>query len=85
MAALIHAALDRAEGDVASARRHLEDAVAAFERQGLRLFAAAARVRLGELTPGAEGVRLSSDGLDAFRAEGIIDPRRMVAMLSPGG
>ena len=85
MAALIHAALDRAEGDVASARRHLEDAVAGFERQGLRLFAAAARVRLGELTPGAEGVRLSSDGLDAFRAEGIIDPRRMVAMLSPGG
>jgi tetratricopeptide (TPR) repeat protein len=83
LAAMIHAVLDVGEGDEAGARRHLEKAVRIFERQGLRLYAAAASVRLGELTRGDAGARLVLSGKDAFRAEGVVDPDRMIEMLSP--
>jgi hypothetical protein len=84
LAALLHAALDRAEGDLDGARHHLRASSAAFGRQGLRLFAASATARLGELTPGADGPRLVEQGLDAFRAEGVVDPWKMIDMFAPG-
>ena len=84
LASLLDAALDRAEGDLENARRHLRDAAEAFGRQGLRLLAASATARLGELTFGAEGARLVDEGLGAFHAEGTVEPWRMVDMLAPG-
>jgi hypothetical protein len=51
----------------------------------LRLYAAVAAVRLGTLGFGAGAARMVDDGLDQFRAEGVLDPWRMVDMLSPEG
>ncbi|HVW28774.1 MAG TPA: protein kinase [Polyangiaceae bacterium] len=84
LAALMHAALDRAEGDVEGARRRLREAAQAFEGQGLRLLAASATARLGALTPGPDGARLVEEGLSAFRTEGVIEPWRMIDMFAPG-
>jgi hypothetical protein len=84
LASLLHAALDRAEGDLDGARRRLRQAADAFERQRLRLLSASATARLGELMAGSAGARLVDEGLDAFRAEGVVEPWRMIDMFAPG-
>ena len=74
LASLLHAALDRAEGDLDGARRRLRDAADGFERQRLRLLAASAVARLGELTPGPAGVSLVDDALEAFAPRASSSP-----------
>jgi hypothetical protein len=84
MASLLEAAVELADGDEKSARAHLTTSSRAFEEQGMRLFAAAAHVRLGELTPGGAGSSFVESGLAAFRDEGVACPTRMIEMLGPG-
>jgi eukaryotic-like serine/threonine-protein kinase len=84
IAALTEAAIDFSEGDVASSRVHLTASINAFEEQGMRLFSAAARVRLGALTSGGIGASLVDTGFAAFRDEGVASPERMLDMLAPG-
>lgn len=83
-AALAGAALAWSGGEEARTRNRLEEAIEGFERQGMSLYAAAARVRLGEQTPGPGGAALARAGYDEFGREGVASPARMVAMLAPG-
>lgn len=84
LAGMIEAALDVADGNEGVGKSRIEQSIREFDRQGLRLFSAAARVRLGELATGDERAELTEDGYAEFRGEGIANPARMVAALAPG-
>jgi hypothetical protein len=79
LAALIEAAVDFASGARQSAERKLEAAASSFEEQGMKLFAAAARVNSGRL----RGAKATS-AEEAFIAQGVVAPNKMVRMLAPG-
>ena len=70
-------------GDPARARLHLQASIEQFDREGMRLYAAAARVRLGEISPGDGGAELVRTGVAAFEAEGVASVSRCVDMLAP--
>jgi hypothetical protein len=82
LANVVDAALDHADGDGQRARKRLQHCVRAFEEQGLSLYAAAARVRLGQLVGGAIGEQQTRDATQEFTREGIVRPDRMVALLA---
>jgi tetratricopeptide (TPR) repeat protein len=84
LADLLEAGIDRHEGDIHAAERRLRRSIAAFDSLGMRLFAAAARARLGELTPGEAGEDLTRRGYAEVRSEGVVDPHRIVGILAPG-
>lgn len=69
--------------DNARARLHLQASIEQFDREDMRLYAAAARVRLGEISQGDAGAELVRTGVAAFEAEGVASVSRCVAMLAP--
>ena len=81
---LVDAALDRSEGRLRSARRRLRRCVATFDSLGMRLFAAASLVRLGEMTRDSTGGALVRAGLAAFESEGVVNAARTIDLLAPG-
>ena len=81
---LVDAAVDRSEGRLRSARRRLRRCVATFDRLGMRLFAAASLVRLGEMTRDGTGNALVRAGLATFESEGVVNAARMIDLLAPG-
>jgi len=83
-AALAEAALEGPEGGAGAVRGRLEQALRGFTAQGMLLYAAAARVRLGEQEGGERGAAEVRSGLDAFEREGVVQPARFVSMLAPG-
>jgi hypothetical protein len=83
-ATTIRAAVAARRGDVPAALRLLGDAAAALDASGMALYAAAVRLRRGELAGGDEGRALIAAGLAAMTAEGIRNPAAMTAMLAPG-
>ena len=70
--------------DRVRARACLEDACAGFEACGMRLYAAAARRRLGQVAGGEAGREAVAEADRLMEAEGVVDPARMCAMLAPG-
>jgi eukaryotic-like serine/threonine-protein kinase len=70
--------------DRVRARACLEDACAGLEACDMRLYAAAARRRLGQLEGGEKGRGEVAEAEERMRAEGVVDPARMCAMLAPG-
>lgn len=82
-AALLAAACDAGDGAKASARRNLELAADAFERQGMSLFAASARYRLGSLG-GASADAVVKESRGQVAAQGVTRPEKMLRMLAPG-
>jgi hypothetical protein len=85
IASLVHAALDIAAGRPLSALGQLEAAALGFEREHMRLFAAAARFRLGQLTgESTGGAALLADARAVFAAQGIVRWDRVIEMLAPG-
>ena len=62
----------------------LEQAIELFDVTGMRLYAAAARRRLGELRGGEEGRELVEQADELMRSEEVVRPDRMAAMLAPG-
>jgi hypothetical protein len=84
MAAVLEASIHVAEGDKHAARGRLRDAVAAFDRLGMRMFAATALVRLAELVDDEEAAGITSQAEQIFCAEGIEKPARMVEVLAAG-
>jgi hypothetical protein len=82
--ALILAAIVGAEGRLEEAASQLASAVTLSESQGLKGFAAAARMRLGNLLGGDEGNALELEGAAALRRLGVHRPDRMCALLAPG-
>jgi eukaryotic-like serine/threonine-protein kinase len=84
LADLLESAIDWRAGDIHGAERRLRRCVAAFDDLEMRLFSAAARVRLGELTADRAGEALASDGYAEFDREGGVNASRMVDLLEPG-
>ncbi len=84
LAELVDAALDAAEGKRESAEGRLQRSIDDFEKLGLTLFAAAARVRLGELRGGALGKKLAESAQAAFDREGVVNLRGILSVLAPG-
>ncbi len=70
--------------DTARAVKLLRDSVDALDRAQMKLFAAAARRRLGELVGGDEGSEQRAMADRFFAEQQVRDPERMVEMLAPG-
>ena len=66
------------------AQRLLRDAIRACEECDMRLLAAAARRRLGEVMGGRDGRALVEQADAWMREQGIRNPNRMTAVLAPG-
>ncbi|GMV07562.1 MAG: hypothetical protein AMXMBFR53_38370 [Gemmatimonadota bacterium] len=62
----------------------LAKAVAGFEAAGMRLYAAAARLRLAGVVGGEEGARMREDAERFMRREAIENPERMARTLVTG-
>lgn len=71
-------------GEHARSAALFADAASVFEQTSLRLFAAAARFRQGELTGGEAGQALIESAEHFMRSEDIRSPARMTEMLMPG-
>ena len=81
---LVEAAYQVQMGDDAAARGCLERAVDQLDEIGLKLYAAAARVRLGTLTGGDAGRTILEQGRAFMTAQGVKEESCMVEMLAPG-
>ena len=82
--ALLEAAIATQSGKLERAVAQLRAAVQGFDDNGMRLYAAAARHRLGTVLGGDEGKALHA-GVEAWMAEEeVADPAKMIAMLAPG-
>jgi hypothetical protein len=84
MANVVRAGVAAVSGDLGRARIRLLEAPGKFEALGLRLWASAARRRLGELLGGDEGRELVARADAWMTAQTIRDPARITAMLIPG-
>jgi serine/threonine protein kinase len=83
-AAVLEAGLAQATGRPESAVASLRHAVANLDAAGLRMYAASARRRLGQLLLGDEGAALLAAGDMAMAEEGILDKEATTALLTPG-
>jgi hypothetical protein len=81
---LVDAAVDRTEGKLRSAQRRLRRCAATFDKLGMRLFAAASLVRLGDMTHEGDGDALVRAGHATFESEGVVNAARMIDLLAPG-
>ncbi|HVT99536.1 MAG TPA: AAA family ATPase [Acidobacteriaceae bacterium] len=84
LACSLTAAIEHADGAHEEAGSLLRKAISGFEEQGMRLFAAASRARLGALLAGDEGALLREGAYVAFRDEAVADPSRMIDVMAPG-
>ena len=84
LAALIEAGVASCEAREAEVESRLREALAGFERLEMGLAAAAARHGLGTLVGGDAGALMCAEAEKWMRAEGIVAPARMAAMLAPG-
>jgi hypothetical protein len=80
---LIEAGVAHGRQDAAGAARLLEDAAARLDAVAMRLYAAAARRRLGRLR-GAAGKGLADEAEAWMRSQKVANPARMTALLAPG-
>jgi eukaryotic-like serine/threonine-protein kinase len=84
LAALLEAGLASQRGDRERASAALANAAAGFDELEMAIFAASARRRLGELAGGSEGDELISRADSVMRAQQVVRPERIAAMLAPG-
>jgi eukaryotic-like serine/threonine-protein kinase len=84
IARLLGAAIAFLDGDVAGAERRLIDSIDGFDRAGMRLYAAAARRRLGQIAGGGRGREQGGAGDEWMASEGIVNPSRMTRLIAPG-
>jgi hypothetical protein len=80
---LLLAAIDGADGDEERARQRLARCANAFEQQDMRLYAAAANARLGQLLGSTEGSAFRRRARLAFESEDVLDFERMLDVLAP--
>jgi hypothetical protein len=84
-ARLIRAGLAALSGDRLRARTQFEAAIAGFTGQGMHIFAAAARRRLGELLGDDEGRALIAAADAWMSGQGVQNPDRMASLYAAGG
>lgn len=85
LATLLEAGLRLARRDEEGAAARFESAGAQLLELDMALFAAAAQRRVGELRGGSEGAAQVAAVDARMSAQGIVNPRRMTALLTPGG
>ncbi|HYW72464.1 MAG TPA: hypothetical protein VE961_15615, partial [Pyrinomonadaceae bacterium] len=83
-AMLIRAGSARQRGDEPGAVAQLEKACAAFDASHMRLYAAVARRRLGEMVGGDRGRQLVAQSEQWMAKQQIKNPVRMTNLLAPG-
>lgn len=83
-ASLLEGAVARQRGEVATARRALEQAIKLADEAGTEQYAAAARYRLGAMVGGIEGQALLDDARVWLRRQDIRNPERMLEVWAPG-
>ena len=83
-ARLLDAGIAHRRGDRTRAVKLFREAIELCEKSELRLHAAAARRRLGELVPGRDGEREQQLGTEFLLEQGIRAPERFTQMLVPG-
>lgn len=83
-ATLLRAAVAQQRTDDGKATRLLSEAVQIFERAEMRLYAAAARRRLGEKLGGERGQQLIIEADAWMTGQKIKNPEALVRMLAPG-
>jgi serine/threonine protein kinase len=84
LAKLIRGGIAARRGDGNAAKALFAAAASACDDVSMKLFAAAARRRLGELLGGDEGRMLMTKADDCMKHQTIKDSARMTAMLAPG-
>jgi eukaryotic-like serine/threonine-protein kinase len=80
----LQAALSAQEQKPEAAIEHMREAVVVLEQQEMKLYAAAARRRLGELLGGDEGAEHCAQADQFLADQRVNEPERMLAMLAPG-
>jgi hypothetical protein len=83
-AAVLEAGLARRGGQPERAAERLRAAIPLLDANGLRMYAAAARRRLGQIVGGSEGSASLAAGELAMAAEGVVDLESTTEMLTPG-
>jgi hypothetical protein len=81
---LLQAGVSAHRGQTEQAIRMLEAAVAELDEAEMKLYAAAARRRLGALMGGDAGAELIAAANTFMQQQNVTDPTRMTAMLAPG-
>jgi serine/threonine protein kinase/tetratricopeptide (TPR) repeat protein len=81
--ALVRGAIAHQRSQSEGAAALLAEAIKGFETADMRLYAAAARRRLGE-TKGEKGIALVAEADAWMRNQGIVKPELMTRMLAPG-
>jgi hypothetical protein len=81
---LLRAGIAAVQGNTETAAHLLAKSVAGFEAAKMRLFAAAARRRLGETIGGDEGAGFIQEADSFMRRQSIRSPERMTNLLVPG-
>jgi hypothetical protein len=71
-------------GRDASARAHVEKAVRQFDEAQMRLYAAVARRRLGQLRGGDGGRALLAEADAWMNAQGVRDASKLSRVIAPG-
>ena len=84
LGALVDAARQVQLGNPGLAADSLREAIGELDGLQMALYAAAARIRLGTLTQGDEGVELVRVGRAFYEAQGVRDEGRMTDMLAAG-
>jgi len=84
LAGLIRAGCASVRGQTPNAMALLDKATADFTAVDMAMMAAAARLRLGELTGGASGRAFIEESEAAMKAEGVLDPARLTAIFANG-
>jgi len=84
LAALIRAGVARSRGDDRKAAEMASLAIEGFEVADMKLYAAAARRRLGEIIGGNRGAELVDMSEDWMRRQQIKNPSAFANMLAPG-
>jgi tetratricopeptide (TPR) repeat protein len=72
------------EGRTPEALDSLRQALAVLDECSMRLYAAAARIRMGQILGGDEGRKLENEGFAYMKSQNIRNPPAMLEILAPG-
>ena len=84
LASLLRAGAHALRGQMRESAALSAAAARAFDDAGMALFATAARRRHGEIVGGSEGAGETADADAWMRAQEVVNPTRMTALLAPG-
>lgn len=72
------------EGKVSEALDAIQQSLVMLDESQMRLYAAAARICLGQIVSGDEGCKLQNEGFDYMQTQNIRNPPAMLEILAPG-